>query len=359
MATTGIVDSCVQQWSTNLSEMKDLVDEKWYRRLNVKSKIHDPMAGSLMPNGPLYNAFWNEDSPDYGRPDSGEYTNSDLYSTPDLLEAYLQDQGVETAILTGHELRYITSLPNTDYQANIASAYNELLRRDWVEPSDIMKGAFLITPDDPEQAVEEIEKFADHDDFVTALVYGGGKFLLGHKYLNPIYEAAEKHDLTLTIQTSGNPTYRQVVGGVPEHHVEFDANLVQNHMTNLINMVLQGVFERHPDLKVVWAGEGVAWLLQTMWRSTRYYRNETASDIDLAREPHEYVEDCCYATTYSMNYLGDDGLSDIYEMFGFDKVIYGSGFPFWNHDEPDDLPPLSEHETAKITRENAGQVYDL
>lgn len=359
MATAGIVDSCVQQWSTDLTEMKDLVDEKWYRRLNIKSKIHDPMAGSLVPNGPLYNAFWNEDSPDYERPESGEYTNSEQYSSPDLLEDHLTEQGVETALLTGHELRYINSLPNMDYQSNVASAYNELLRRDWVEPSEMLKGAFLLTPDNPDAAVEEIEKFGDHPDFVTGLIYGGGKFLLGHEYLEPIYEAAEEHDVPLTIQTSGNPTYRQIVGGVPEHYVEFDANLVQNHMTNLINMVFQGVFERHPDLDVVWAGEGVAWILQTMWRSTRYYRNETASDVDLEKEPDEYVRDNCYATTYSINYLGDEGLSDIYDMFGFDRVIYGSGYPFWNHDEADDLPTLTDEQEHQITKANAERVYGL
>lgn len=359
MVTEGIVDATVHQWTVDLEEMKDMVPDRWRGRLAMKAKIQDPVSGTLMPTLPWYHAYWNEDSPDYQRDDPDEWTNAERYRTPALLEETLAGQGVETAILMGHEIRFLPALLNAEYQTALASAYNQLLKRRWLTESDRLKGGILVSMSDPEGAVAEIKRYADDPDMVTVLVYGGHELPLGHYLHHPVYEAAEAAGLPITIHTSGNPVHRQTAMGLPEYFATHDINLAQNHMTNAISLVFERVFDRYPELHIVWSGQGVEWVLQTKWRSTRYYRNieEQAPEID--KEPWEYMQENFSFTTYPMGLMDPEDQYALWRMAGIDNVIYASGYPDWNSDTPSDMPALEEDVRAKIFRENAARVYGL
>lgn len=363
MASEGLTDVCIHQWTADPGTLTEYVPEKWQRRLNIKSKIQDPISGSLMPTIPWYHAFWNEDSPDYERPGSGEYTNSEAYKSAEQVEEYLVEQGVETALLTGHVVKFISALPHPDYAAAIARGYNEILKEEWLEDTDVLKGNVLVMPEAPEAAVEEIERYADDPDMVSVLIYGGGRLPLGHDYLEPVYEAAADAGMPLTIHTSGNPTNRQTALGLPQHYATHDSNLVHNHMTNMISLIYKGVFDRHPDLEVVWAGEGVSWVLHNLWRATRYWRNlegTTGSNPpELRQEPIDYLDSNFYLTTYPSEQLPTDYLDSLFKMVGYDNILYGSGYPLWNHETPERIPDVAADQLAKIERENAQRVYRL
>ena len=363
MPADKVTDVCVHQWTANPSELKEYVPEEWQRRLNIKSKIQDPISGSLMPTLPWYHAYWNEDSSAYERPESGGYTNSDDYRSPSEIEEYLTEQGVETALLTGHIVKFITALPNPDYAAALARAYNSLLKDKWLTETDRLNGAVLVVPDNPDAAVAEIERYANDSDMVSILMYGGGKLPLGHDYLEPIYTAAAEANMPISIHTSGNPTNRQTAMGLPQHYVTHDANLVHNHMTNMVSLIYKGVFDRYPDLEVVWGGEGVSWILHNLWRATRYWRNlegTTGSGApDLRQEPIDYLDSNFYVTTYPLEQLDSDTNARLFKMVGVDNIVYGSGYPHWNHDTMENLPSLSDEEWTKVTRENAERVYGI
>lgn len=359
MTTSGIVDTCVHQWTVDYSEMKDLVPDKWGRRLGLKSKIQDPTVGTLMPTIPYYHDYWNSDTPDYERPESGAYTDSEAYRSPQAIERHLSDAGVDSAILAGHETMFLPSLPHPGYKAAIASAYNELLMERWVTESARLQGAVLVSLADPEAAVAEIERYADNPDMVAVLVYGGGTLPMGHEFHHPIYAAAERAGMPVIVHTSGNPTNRQTASGMPEHFVSYDTMLVQNHMYNLISLVFQGVLEEFSDLDWIWAGQGVSWIHQTMWRCTRYWRNASTLPPDMEMEPHEYITDRCYVTTYPIGDLPSADLERLYEMFGVENILYASGYPHWNADTTEALPDLDDDARNRILSGNAGRVFGL
>lgn len=356
---TTVFDGCVHQWAVDLDEMKALVPEPWQTRLNIKSKIRDPISGTLMPSIPWYHAFWNEDHPDYERGDSDSYTNSDEYRSPERLAETLDERGVDRALLVGHEMRFLPALPSPDYSAALASAYNEVIERDWLSATDRFVAPIIVSTAHPEAAAAEIRKRADVSGFVTVLVYGGGDLPLGHDHLEPIYEASAEAGLPLTVLPSGNPIFRQTAMGIPEHYVTHDTNLVHNHMSNLVNMVFAGVFDRHPSLDVIWAGQGVSWILQTLWRSTRYYRNLNDSSPSLRQEPIEYLNSNCYVTTYPLGVLPDETTSGLFDMVGYENILFGSGYPYWNADALEALPPMGDRERHLVCHENADEVYGL
>lgn len=350
MSSREIIDTCLHQWTVDVGEMKDLVDDKWYDRLKTKDLIKDPIGGTFVPSLPWYHASFNEDVED---------VDVEKFRTPETFDDYLKEEGISTGLLTGHAVKFLPAKPDPQYAASLATAYNELLKRDWLEPTERLKGSVLVTQKDPEAAAAEIEKYADDPDMVSVMMYGGGDLPLGHEYHDPIYEAAEDAGMPITIHTSGNPIHRQTAGGLPEHHATYDASLAQNHMSNMMSMIYQQVFDKYPDLEVVWAGEGVGWLPQTKWRSTRYYRNLEKYSPYLEREPGDYIEENCYVTTYSLASLDDDTLRKYFDMVGTDNIIYGSGYPHWNADTVDVLPEMDDDDERRILRENAERVYGI
>jgi predicted TIM-barrel fold metal-dependent hydrolase len=310
-----------------------------------------------MPTLPWDHANWNEDAPEY----QDNPLDATKFKSAAAIDDQLDKRGVDAAILAGHVVRFLPALPSGDYGAAFAAAYNELLKDEWLESSERLKGNILVDVKAPKKAVEEIEKYAEDPDMVSVLIYGGNHLLLGNEKYHPIYEAAEDAELPITVHSSGNPIHRQTAGGLPRKYVTYDTNLIQNHMSNLVSMLSQRVFDHYPNLDVVWAAEGVSWILYTLWRSTRYLRNEAlqAEMEDLKQEPHEYLDDNLFVTTYPLPRLDDEGLVRLFEMIGIDNIIFGSGYPYWDADNPNDLPDLSEERESKILQENAARVYNL
>lgn len=359
MTTDGLVDTCIHQVTTDYVKMADRVPEPWSGKLRIKSKIEDPAAGTLMQTLPWHHAYWNEDAPDYDRPE-GAYTNSEQYRSPERMDAHLEEQGVTTALLTGHQVKFLPTIMNPEFTAHVASAYNELLVEEWLSASDRMVGGILVPMNDPEAAVEEVERYASEPDMVTVLIYGGTELPFGHREYRPVFDAAADADLPVTIHTSENPAHRQVAMGVPDHYVTYNTNVMQNHYTNLVSMLFQGFFDDYPDLDVVWAGEGVGWILQPLWRCTRYYRNlEPQVPRALEKEPHEYLENL-YVTTYPLGAIDDDTTEWLFETLGTEHIMYASGYPHWNSDTPDVIPDgLGERDRENVFVDTARRVYGL
>jgi len=360
MSESGIVDTCVRQYTIDYAKMAERVPEPWSTKLNIKSKVEDPAAGTLMATLPWYHAYWNEDSPEYDRPDSDDYTRSEEYRSPEKIDEHLAERGVDTALLTGHQIKFLPAVMNPEFTAVIASAYNELLTDLWLNSSDRLKGGIVVPMNNPDAAVEEIEKYADHPNMVTAIFFGGTELPFGHRDYRPIFDAVAAANLPVTILTSENPVHRQVAMGLPKHYATFNTNVTQNHYVNLVSMLFQGLFDEYPDIDFVWAGEGMGWILQPMWRSTRYYRNlEPQVPKTLEKEPHEYIENN-YVTTYPMPHLDSETTARLINMVGAENIMYASGYPHWNHDEPDALPDeLSDDDQEKILTGNVKQVYGL
>jgi len=360
MSESGIVDTCIRQYTIDYAKMAERVPDPWSTKLNIKSKVEDPAAGTLMATLPWYHAYWNEDSPEYDRPDSDDYTRSEEYRSPEKIDEHLAERGVDTALLTGHQIKFLPAVMNPEFTAVIASAYNELLTDLWLNSSNRLKGGIVVPMSNPDAAVEEIEKYADHPNMVTAIFFGGTELPFGHRDYRPIFDAVAAANLPVTILTSENPVHRQVAMGLPKHYATFNTNVTQNHYVNLVSMLFQGLFDEYPDIDFVWAGEGMGWILQPMWRSTRYYRNlEPQVPKTLEKEPHEYIENN-YVTTYPMPHLDSETTARLINMVGAENIMYASGYPHWNHDEPDALPDeLSDDDQEKILTGNVKQVYGL
>ena len=81
------------------------------------------------------------------------------------------------------------------------SAYNDWQIANWVERDDRLYGSIHVNPWDPDGAVREIERLAEHPRIVQVMLYIGDQ-AYGHPRYHPIFAAAARHGLVVGIHHS-------------------------------------------------------------------------------------------------------------------------------------------------------------
>jgi predicted TIM-barrel fold metal-dependent hydrolase len=131
------------------------------------------------------------------------------------------------------------------------------------------------------------------------------------------------------------------------------------------NLILAGIFDRHPDLKCVSVESGVGWIpfiLETL----DYEMFENAPDelAKLQKAPSEYFRSNLYATFWFENHRNK--LPDLIEAVGEDCILFETDFPHPTCLYPDPLESveakmatLTPAARAKILGENARKLYRL
>ena len=123
-----------------------------------------------------------------------------------------------------------------------------------------------------------------------------------------------------------------------------------------------GVFERHPNLKLVMTEQGCTWILETLHMFERQYDMPLFKyfHADLSLRPAEYFQRQCYIGA-SMLSPEDCALRD---KIGIDKLMWGSDYPHLEGTWPHTAEKLQatfgnvpENETRAMLGENALEVF--
>jgi uncharacterized protein len=131
------------------------------------------------------------------------------------------------------------------------------------------------------------------------------------------------------------------------------------------NLILSGIFDRHPDLKTVSVESGVGWIpfiLETL----DYEMAENAPDelASMKKMPSEYFKSNIYATFWFEN--NRNKLPELIASVGEDNILFETDFPHPTCMYPAPLETvaakmatLSESAQRKIYGENAKKLYRL
>jgi predicted TIM-barrel fold metal-dependent hydrolase len=131
------------------------------------------------------------------------------------------------------------------------------------------------------------------------------------------------------------------------------------------NLILAGIFDRHPDLKVVSVESGVGWI-PFILEALDYEMAENAPDelALLKKAPSEYFRTNMYATFWFEN--NRNKLPELIEAVGEDNILFETDFPHPTCLYPNPLKSvepkmatLSPDVRAKILGENARKLYRL
>jgi predicted TIM-barrel fold metal-dependent hydrolase len=344
----GIIDCDVHVTPKNRDEIRKHLDPKWhYRNLNTGRDIY---------GHPMYVNRTDAKPPNGGGPGSD----------PAFLRKQLVDEfGISHCVLLHRS--FSNCLPYAEWATAKAAAFNDWLAETWLgayNGDGVFKGSIQISHQDPQAAAREIERWAGHPHMVQALSDSGARMPYGNQFYDPIYAACQRHDLpfTMHVGTDGQGINAQASVGYPTHYIEWSTAHSVGYQNHLVSMLVEGVFERFPNLKVVFVEGGVSWLATMLWRLDTLYARYNAEVPFLKRKPSEYVRDHVRLTSQPLERPeSDKHLVRMLELMDAEHVLmFSSDYPHWDFDSPKyAFPKLPDAMRRRIFFDNARELYKL
>ena len=159
---------------------------------------------------------------------------------------------------------------------------------EWTGKDCRLKGSVVVANEDGPAAAAEIRKRAGDKNFVQVLLLSRNVEPLGQRRYWPIYEAAEEAGLPVGVHAfgfGGNPI---TASGWPSFYIEEMVGHSQCQQTALASIVLEGVFERHPKLKMIMIEAGFGWAPSLSWRLDKNWQRLRSEVPHVKRPPSEY-----------------------------------------------------------------------
>ena len=291
-------------------------------------------------------------------PPSGGPPGSDLGF---LQEQLLDRWGIDCGILNPVD-HPPNELRDGDYARSLARALNDWIVAEWLEPEPRLYASLSIPIEKPDLAVEEIHRLGGNPRFVQ--VYFNRvrtREPMGNRKYWPIYEATVESGLPLAVHAGGMGGNTVTGAGLPSYYYEDHVAFSQAFQAQVLSMIVEGVFEQFPDLKVVLLEGGFAWVPSLMHRFEHALRRWGAEVPHLKRAPYEYMRRHFWFTTQPMEephkYEFLKQVLDEIDMDG--HIMFATDYPHWDFDAPDQTLPhqLSPELRHKILSTNACELY--
>ncbi len=301
-----------------------------------------------------------------GRMDAYPETG-DLGSDPAMVEKHMFiDEATDYAILLPFSLRGFTVDPALD--TAMASAVNRWLDETWLSKYNTENryiGSISVSVEDPVGAAREIDKWGGHPGFRQVAVSHYGPRPFGHPMYDPIWEAAARHDLPVSIHFKGGAT--QPLGwtstGPLQFFVEYHSLIApMAYATHMASFICNGVLDRHPRLQFLFLEGGFLWYRPFIDRMTRHWR-KTSKEFSTGRTPLQYVLDHFRFATQPIEEATDpQHIATLFEEANAgDLLMFSSDYPHYDYDPPGKALPrsLDDDVKRKILAGNALDFFNL
>ncbi|MFC6766114.1 amidohydrolase family protein [Natrinema soli] len=305
----------------------------------------------------------------------GLATQGEAHDGEDIRDA-MEEVGIDVPIVTPG-LNYLPSAHNPRMKTAVCRAYNDYVLDHVVDASPDIRAQAMMPQWDPEAMIEELERIGSEDDIVGAYGWFGPYTPLGAPEYNPVYEKLCELDMPLSLHGSGGywprtdpigqglRTWTEILGlGWPMHAIMFVGNLI-----------MTGVFDRYPNLRVLVQEGGVNWLPFVAYRLDEFYQDHP-EDIQLTERmfdtdriyldhlPSEYLFENFYFSTQPIT--GPPNAKHHKELLDMchapNTIAFSSDWPHHTFDIPNWLytnPHIDEDLRASILRETPEEVFGL
>jgi predicted TIM-barrel fold metal-dependent hydrolase len=247
-----------------------------------------------------------------------------------------------------------------DMQDAFCRALNDWLVREWLDKDARLRGSIVIPTQSVEKSVAEIERCAGDKRFVQVLMLVMGDVPLGKRALWPIYAAAEKHGLPVGIH-AGSPYHNPPTSiGWGSYHIEDYVAQAQAFQTQLTSLIVEGVFARHPNLKMVMLESGFPWLPSFLWRLHKFWRGVRMETPWVDRAPLEIVRSNIRFSLQPVDAPPEpDVLNRLFDHMQSDElIVFSTDYPHWQFDGDAVVPEgFSSALRRKIAIDNPLATY--
>jgi predicted TIM-barrel fold metal-dependent hydrolase len=324
--------------------------------------LREPFASRGIPDVQM--DWWSRPGGDHAdaAKDNGETHPA---SDPDITGDWLfRQKNVDIAVL--HPMTRGV-LPDRHLTSAVLAAHNEMMVSRWLDEGtykDRYRGTIRVNPEDVTGALREIKRWKDHPKVVQLGVPMQTRELYGKPQFWPLWDAAAEAGLPVAVHLEGGtgiglpPT----PSGQPRSYEQYLGFSALNYLYHLMNMIAEGVFERTPNLKVVWADGASDFLTPFIWRMDTFGRPHLEQTPWAPRMPSDYLPGRVWFVQGSLDGPGDVGYAGEWlGLTGKDSMLmFGSSYPNWQLNDPATLAKaLSNEQRDRILWRNAAELYGI
>jgi predicted TIM-barrel fold metal-dependent hydrolase len=350
-----IFDSDIHPLPRTPTEILSFLPPHWREHVQTYGNhVRQPFSNGLS---------WPKAAPATARRDAWPATGGPPGSDLDFMRRqHLDRNGVECGVLQvlepgGGRQR------NPRYAIALSHAVNDWQKERWTQPEPRLRASIIVAQEEADAAVAEIELRAQDPDFVQILLAPRCEETLGRSRYWPIYAAAERHGLPVAFHVGGANGHPPTAGiGHPSTYFEEHHANVHSLQALTSSLVLEGVFERFPRLKIVVVEAGFAWVPPLAWRLDKHWARMRSEVPEVKRPPSEYIHRHFWFTSQPMDEPEKpDHLRDSIKWIGADRILFASDYPHWDFDDPARAfgLRLSTADQQRIYRDNAREVFRL
>jgi 2,3-dihydroxybenzoate decarboxylase len=291
-----------------------------------------------------------------GRPDSTQQKLYDLGATrlKDMDEA-----GIDVQVLS-HGAPSTQTL-GIDIAARVATEVNDRLAQVCAAKPDRFCALAALPTVDPAAAADELERTVRQHRFKGAMIHGmsTGEFIDLKMYW-PIFARAEKLDVPIYLHPSA-PDDRVAKVYYDDYTKDFPLvarpawGYTVETATQAIRLILSGVFDAHPKLKIILGhlGETLPFL---MWRIDAALKRPGQKSIDF----RAIFSNNFYITT--SGFFSDPALLCCVMEMGVEHILFAIDWPFVDNQPGVDWlasVPLGDEDKRKIASGNAERLLNI
>jgi predicted TIM-barrel fold metal-dependent hydrolase len=283
-------------------------------------------------------------------------------SSPAAVADHLRTAGIDYAVLSPTTFGY---WPNPHQAKAVVQAANRMLVEDWLDAPEAdgrFLGSIRVAMNDVDVALQEIERWADDRRFVQLVVPARGVATYGEQRFFPIWRAAAERGLTVFLHDDLShvvePAPTQV--GFPSFYAELHALRPLSGIVQVASMIVSGVFDRLPDLRVVLGDVSVHGARSLLIRTDKDWQSDRVEVPWMAKEPTEYLARHVRFVSQPEDEISPHGHRTSGTLGGDNSslVVYGSRHPYWDSvDAKETFPSWSSEERARCLADNALEFY--
>ncbi len=350
-----VIDCDVHQTRMSDDELREYLPSRWREfvwRADGRKVPLMPAYPDVDGNHPGHR---QDAYPEKGGPPGSDYE----LMREQLLDAF----GIERALLSfgvGDEAGHA----DPEFAEAVVRAMNDWNVERWLDGKgdERLCGVCMVPLHVPEHGAAEIRRVGTHPKIAAAfLAHNSLGKPFGHPIYHPVYEAAAELELPLHLHSSGNEVISAVMpwraGGLHSSNFDFYASIksVPLHLTSLI---VHGVFEKYPNLSIVCAEAGVAWLPWLAASLDAHYEQLREASLWVKKWPSEYLRERVALTTQPIETTSHDRGRFVELLSSFDGIedvlCFSSDYPHFDTDVPtylESILPQGWHE--RVFHENA------
>src|SRR5262245_54948082 len=287
---------------------------------------------------------------------------------PDRRVEHMRRDGVDAEVLYPNYAMRLFAIADLDLQWHACVAYN-----DWLadfcaaHPAELL-GIAVIPTADVDQALAEARR-AKHRGMVGVLLPqdtpDGSRY--SHPRWDPLWAALAEIALpvSLHIIASGHANANWARDETGEENAGVAYAVLPVRMARAFGtFILEGVFDRHPGLRLVSAENELSWAARFLRRlEWGYHRQTMAGDpmIICKRLPSDYWRENC-----AMTFIDDGDGIRLRESIGVERIMWSSDFPHLDSSWPESRRFLDQQlvgvpgdERHRIVAENCIRLYGL